>query len=170
VRNVFFQVHLWVGALVGAYIFVMSVSGSLIVYRNELSGSVSVEWLVNLHENWLAGSTGHWVNGVGAICLSLLCLTGAVIWWPGTKYWRRSLRVDWSAHFPRINWDLHSALGFGCLASSCCGALRHLFFISSVQCVALLDPTDRFTDTGLFWLSQLHFGRFAGLPRLCDAR
>src|SRR5712692_10350647 len=24
----------------------------------------------------------------------------------------------------------------------------------------LLDPADRFTDEGLFWLSQLHFGRF----------
>jgi uncharacterized iron-regulated membrane protein len=112
VRNVFFQVHFLVGAAVGVYIFVMSVSGSLIVYRNELSGKVSVEWLVNLHENWLAGSTGRWVNGIGAICLTLLCLTGAVIWWPGTKHWRRSLIVGWSAHFPRINWDLHSALGF----------------------------------------------------------
>jgi len=101
VRNVLFQVHFWVGAVIAAYIFVMSVSGSLIVYRNELSGKVSVEWLVNLHENWLAGSTGRWVNGIGAICLTLLCLTGAVIWWPGTKHWRPSLTVDWSAHFPR---------------------------------------------------------------------
>ena len=30
-RNAFFQIHFWVGAVVGAYIFVMSVSGSLIV-------------------------------------------------------------------------------------------------------------------------------------------
>jgi uncharacterized iron-regulated membrane protein len=63
VRNVFFQVHFWVGAVVGVYIFVMSASGSLIVFRNKLSGKVSVEWLVDLHENLLAdrlaaGSTG----------------------------------------------------------------------------------------------------------------
>jgi uncharacterized iron-regulated membrane protein len=24
----------------------------------------------------------------------------------------------------------------------------------------LLDPADHFTDQGLFWLAQLHFGRF----------
>jgi len=82
-RNAFFQMHLWVGAVTAAYILVMSVSGSLIVYRNELSRRVSVEWLVNLYENWLAGSTGRWVNGIGAIGLMLVCLTGAMIWWPG---------------------------------------------------------------------------------------
>jgi uncharacterized iron-regulated membrane protein len=162
VRNVLFQVHFWVGAVIAAYIFVMSVSGSLIVYRNELSGRVSVEWLVNLHENWLAGSTGHWVNGVGAICLILLCLTGAVIWWPGTKYWRRSLIVDWSAHFPRINWDLHSALGFWFFGFVAVWGLSGLYFSfpQPFNALFLLDPADRFTDTGLFWLSQLHFGRF----------
>ncbi len=37
VRNIFFQVHLWVGAAVAAYILLMSVTGSLIVYRNELA-------------------------------------------------------------------------------------------------------------------------------------
>ena len=31
--------------------------------------------------------------------LALLCLTGAVIWWPGIKHWRRSLAVDWSESF-----------------------------------------------------------------------
>ncbi len=167
-RNVFFQVHFLVGAVVGVYIFVMSVSGSLIVYRNELSGKVSVEWLVNLHENWLAGSTGRGVNGIGAICLTLLCLTGAVIWWPGTKHWRRSLIVDWSAHFPRINWDLHSALGFWFFGFVAVWGLSGIYFSfpQPFNALLLLDPADRFTDTGMFWLSELHFGRFGWLPRL----
>jgi uncharacterized iron-regulated membrane protein len=99
VRNMFFQVHFWIGAAAGAYILLMSVSGSVIVYRNELSGNSFVEWVVRLHENLLSGTTGRFVNGIGAVCLTLLCLTGAVIWWPGTKHWRRSLTVDWSAHF-----------------------------------------------------------------------
>ena len=99
-RNVLFQIHFWVGAVAGAYIFVMSASGSVIVFRNELSGNDVVEWLVDLHENLLAGSTGRRVNGIGAAFLVLLCLTGAVVWWPGRKYWRRSLVVD-GACFPR---------------------------------------------------------------------
>jgi uncharacterized iron-regulated membrane protein len=61
-RNVLFQVHLWVGAVVGLYVSVMSVSGSIIVYRNELSRRFSVEWLVDLHANLVSGSTGRLLN------------------------------------------------------------------------------------------------------------
>src|ERR1700686_3318609 len=104
-RNVIFQIHLWVGAIASMYVFVMSISGSIVVYRNVLSKRFSIEWLVKLHSNLLSGSTGRVVNGIGGIGLTLLCLTGAVIWWPGMKYWRRSLTVEWRAHFPRINGD-----------------------------------------------------------------
>ena len=37
VRKALFQVHLWVGIGVGLYIFLISVSGSVIVYRDELA-------------------------------------------------------------------------------------------------------------------------------------
>ena len=156
-RNVFFQVHFWMGAAAGAYILLMSVSGSVIVYRNELSGNSFVEWVVRLHENLLMGTTGRFVNGIGAVCLTLLCLTGAVIWWPGTKHWRRSLTVDWSAHFARINWDLHSALGFWFFGFVAVWGLSGIYF-SFPQ--PYLDPADRFAYEGLSWLSRLHFGRF----------
>jgi uncharacterized iron-regulated membrane protein len=76
VRNAFFQIHLWVGAGAGVYILFMSISGSMIVYRNELSRRFSIEWLVKLHANLLSGSTGRLVNGIGAICLTSLCMTG----------------------------------------------------------------------------------------------
>src|SRR5437870_147925 len=74
-RQVCFQVHFWIGAAVGAYVVVMSVSGSVLVFRNELSPAVSIEWLVRLHESLLAGSSGYALNGIGAICLILICLT-----------------------------------------------------------------------------------------------
>jgi uncharacterized iron-regulated membrane protein len=57
VRHVFFNVHLWVGAIAGAYILLMSISGSAIVFRNELGGNSVVEWLVRFHANLLMGST-----------------------------------------------------------------------------------------------------------------
>jgi uncharacterized iron-regulated membrane protein len=75
-----FQVHLWAGAAAGAYMLLMSVSGSAIVFRNELTGHPFVEWLVRFHTNLLMGAAGRFVNGVVAACLTLLCLTGAVIW------------------------------------------------------------------------------------------
>jgi len=33
-------------------------------------------------------------------------------------------------------------------------------FPQAFDTLQLFDPADRFTDQGLFWLSQLHFGRF----------
>ena len=87
VRTFLFQVHLWAGALISAYVFVISVSGSIIVYRDMLfEMGFSVERIVDLHENLLTGSTGQAANGIGAICLTLLCLTGAAIWWPGITH------------------------------------------------------------------------------------
>ena len=160
--NTLFQIHFWIGAVTGVYLALMSVTGSIIVYRNELSRWTSVEWIVKLHSNLLLGSTGRLVNGIGGICLTLLCLTGAIIWWPGVKNWRRSLTVSWGAQFPRINWDLHSALGFWSFLFVLLWGISGIYF-SFPQWFAILlflDPADRVTDQGLFWLSELHFGRF----------
>jgi len=157
-----FQLHYWIGAVVGAYLTLMSVTGSVLVFRDELSQWRFVEWLVKLHTNLLAGSIGRWVNGIGAGCLTLLCLTGAIIWWPGVKYWRRSLQVNWRANFPRINWDLHSAFGFWCFPFVLLWAISGFYFAfpQSFSIFFVVDPADRVTDQWLFWLSELHFGRF----------
>lgn len=162
VRNVFFQVHLWTGAAAGSYMLLMSVSGSAIVFRNDLAGDRFVEWLVRFHETLLMGTAGRVVNGVGAAGLTLLCLTGAVIWWPGMKHWRRSLTVDWSSHFGRINWDLHSALGFWCFIFVLLWGISGIYFAfpEAFNALLVVDPGDRITDPALFWISELHFGRF----------
>src|SRR5690348_1307645 len=114
VHRSLFKVHLWLGMLAGVYILVMSVSGSMIVFRNELERSGDqlpklfrvVEWMVDLHDNLLFGTTGRAMNGIGAICLTLICLTGAILWWPGIADWRRSIGVNWKSSSARINWDL----------------------------------------------------------------
>ena len=43
---------------------------------------------------------------------TVLVATGAVVWWPGVSRWKRSLFIRSSAGWRRLNWDLHSALGF----------------------------------------------------------
>jgi len=167
VRNAFFQIHLWVGAGAGLYILLMSISGSMIVYRNELSKRFSIEWLVKLHTNLLSGSTGRFLNGIGATCLTVLCATGAAVWWPGIKNWRRSVTVNWRGNFARISWDLHSALGLWCFFFILVWGVSGIYF-SFPQIFSglfLLDPADRYTDEGLSWLAQLHFGRFGGFAQ-----
>src|SRR5712664_550337 len=167
VRKCLFYIHLWIGAGVGLYIVLMSVTGSLIVYGNELERAPSlvssVEWIVDLHENLLFGTNGRFVNGIGAIGLILLCLTGAIIWWPGVGHWRRALAVNWKSPFARLSWDLHSALGFWGFLFVLMWGISGLYFAFPQPFNAvfgLIDPGDHFTDSTLAGLSSLHFGRF----------
>ena len=77
----------------------------------EIPKTSFVRTLQDLHFDLLGGRTGRIVNGIGAAALSLMCVTGLVIWWPGRASWRRSLLIDWRRHWKRIIWDLHSAVG-----------------------------------------------------------
>jgi uncharacterized iron-regulated membrane protein len=167
VRKCLFYIHLWVGAGVGLYIVLMSITGSLIVYRNELervpSLVSSVEWIVDLHENLLFGTKGRFVNGIGAICVISLCLTGAVIWWPGVSNWRRALTVNWRSLFARFTWDLHSALGFWSFLFVLMWGISGFYFCfpQTVNVLSgFVDPSDKYADRILGCLSGAHFGRF----------
>jgi uncharacterized iron-regulated membrane protein len=82
----------------------------------ELADTTFVRTIQDLHFDLLGGRTGRIINGIGAIGLTLMCLTGIVIWWPGRGNWRRSLLVDVRRNWRRINWDLHSAAGFWTVA------------------------------------------------------
>jgi uncharacterized iron-regulated membrane protein len=166
-RNCIFFIHLAVGATLALYIILMSLTGSLIVYRNELERIPSlvpfIDWVVDLHENLLFGQNGRLVNGIGAIGLTLLILTGIVVWWPGINNWRRALTLNWRASFARFNWDLHSAMGFWGLLFVLMWGLSGFYFAfpNTVNALfAFFDPRDRVTDSVLNWLSLLHFGRF----------
>jgi uncharacterized iron-regulated membrane protein len=93
--------------------------------------------------------------------VTLLCLTGAFIWWPGIKHWRRSLTVSWRARFPRISWDLHSALGFWFLPFVLLWGISGLYLSlpQSFNLLYFIDRRDRFADSGLYLLSE-HVGGF----------
>ena len=245
-RRALFQVHLWTGIGVGLYVFVISVSGSAIVYRREIAklfwqlptvtvsgplmtpeelraavkqayprfeiapvtipdpnravivvmtraerrrervfnpytgedlGEVApgepelLSWLVRLHDDLLADRTGRTVNGLGALFLTLLCVTGAVIWWPGSSRWRRSMLVRWNAGWRLFNWDLHSAIGFWMFAFVLIWAISGLYlsipgpFGDLVDYLQPLSPDDtelRSGDNFLAWLARVHFGRAWG--------
>jgi uncharacterized iron-regulated membrane protein len=166
-RNKIFQVHMMLGAMVSAYVFLMSLSGSVIVHRDQLSEMFSVDWLVHLHTNLASGPTGRLLNGIGAIVVTMICFTGAVIWWPGIGSWRRSMSVKWRAPFARMVWVLHSALGFWSMLLLLVWGITGIYFAfpRAFDVLFILDPSDRFTDQVLFWLTEVHFGRFGWLTR-----
>ncbi len=259
-RRALFQVHLWSGIALGLYVLMISVTGSVLVYSNELyraatpppvisTGSgprltdrqladaalrlypgyrvVSVRrsrnldqavdvWLargdedkrrlfdprsgsdvgeavptgirlvsklIDLHDNLFAGEAGRKVNGVGALAVLVLAVTGLVIWWPGVKTWRRSLTLHRGVGWKRMTWHLHSMVGFWSLGFTFVFAVSGFYLAHPDLFQNLADriepPTAantgaRIGDRVIYWLAFLHFGRINGIgipcsgPGLCD--
>ena len=251
-RRALFQVHLWSGLAIGLYIVMLSVTGSALVYRNELDryfatprpafdakatrlsadelrrvaekaypgwaitrvgdrvtrrnptieiwverngekkerlfnpytgaelgpsitqGEHFVLWLARLHDDLLFDRAGRYWNGVGSGIATVLCLTGLVVWWPGSTRWKRSLQIKWTSGWRRFNWDLHSAIGFWLFLFMLMWGVSGFYlgipepfsnFVDSIS-----DPDDylgeRPGDIVLLWLTRLHFGRWRNMPVL----
>jgi uncharacterized iron-regulated membrane protein len=80
-------------------------------------GRTWVDWVHDLHYYLLLGSAhGMQVNAAGGAILLLITVSGAYIWWPGVKQWRRSLSISFASRWRRINYDAHHAIGIWTLA------------------------------------------------------
>ncbi len=259
-RKAIFQLHLWSGIGFGLYVFLVSLTGSVLVYRNELyraatrdpvlvttSGallpdqqlraaaehaypgyrvvfmdparypnravSVSLEnhgqrknrlfnpytgkdlgnsvppgiWavskLLELHDDLLGGPTGRSINGLGAIFVLVVALTGIVVWWPGIKTWRRSLTVPRNAGQWRFLWGLHGMIGFWTLAFILMFGVSGIYLGDPERFQNLADRIEPLTsanartrigDQVIYWLAYLHVGRIDGIglgckgPGVCD--
>jgi uncharacterized iron-regulated membrane protein len=132
-------------------------------------GSRAVSWMLDLHDNLLTGENGRTVNGVGGMLLTLLSLSGVIIWWPGIKNWRRSLGVHFKANWKRITWDLHSAIGFWTAVVVFMFAFTGFYLVFQLWFSPIVDKLEARNGTilnpsnienVLVWLPRLHFGRF----------
>jgi uncharacterized iron-regulated membrane protein len=189
-RRAIFQIHLWSGVGLGLYVFFISVTGAVLVYRNELYEAATTDmqfWLVgaliDMHAELLAGRLGRRINGIGAFAVLLSALTGLFIWWPGIKRWRLSLTLHRGVSWKRFNWDLHSAMGFWSFAFTVVFAVSGLYLAYPEPFHSFADWAEprspdtrglRFFDGALAWLAYSHFGRINGIglscsgPGLCD--
>ena len=259
-RRAFYQVHLWSGIALGLYILIISVTGSVLVYSNELYRAATpepiisqglgprltddqltqaaahlyrdyrvvqiararnldqavdvslrrgdeikrrkfdprsgrdlgdsipigirlVSKLLDLHDNLFAGPTGRKMNGIGALALLVVAMTGLTIWWPGIKTWRRSLTLHRGVGWKRFVWHSHSMIGFWSLGFTMVFGVSgvYLGFPGLFQDLAdwLEPPTAansglRIGDQVIYWIAFLHFGRIQGIgipcsgPGLCD--
>jgi uncharacterized iron-regulated membrane protein len=174
-RRFVFQIHLWIGLLAGLYIVLISVTGSAAVFRREVIRHPdylpAMEWVVDLHDNLLAGRTGRVVNGIGGVALTLLTLSGVVVWWRGARTWLQGFVVKRRTRWPRFTFDLHSAAGIWLLAFLLLWGITGIYFAFSQPFMAVIElfepesldqPVLRRGDWILDWMVRLHFGRFGG--------
>jgi uncharacterized iron-regulated membrane protein len=67
-------------------------------------------WLQDFHYALFAGEPGLKVNGVAAIGLLVLALSGPVLWWPGRGRWGHAFKVRRGP--PTATWrDIHAIAG-----------------------------------------------------------
>ena len=244
-RKACFQIHLWLGLAIGLYVVVLSLTGSVLVFRREMDRAITpvrpaidrtarvrtewelmadarraypgftvervgilqrrspvrqislrrdgetiervfnaytgedlgdpfpaaaraILWVATLHDDLLLprNQRGRFWNGIGSVLVTLLCLTGAVVWWPGIANWRRGVSIRRRSEWPRFNFDLHSALGFWFFALIAIWAVSGIYLSFPTQFMAVVDwfagPQDRErpVDVALNWLVRLHFGRW----------
>lgn len=132
-------------------------------------GQYFILWLVRLHDELLLNRPdGPWLNGLLSLVFTVVVLTGFVVWWPGVARWTRSLRIGLRGGWRRINWDLHSALGFWFLLFMLMWGVTGWYLGMPDPLTALVDKIsdpnveygERPGDIVLAWMARLHFGRW----------
>lgn len=112
-------------------------AGARYVYVSPASGKIMGEvnasrhWffiLAQLHYFLLLGRVGLIVNGIGASFLLLLTFSGLVLWWPGIRNWKRGFGIRLNASWKRVNYDLHSSIGFWTLLIVCIWSVSSINF------------------------------------------
>ena len=91
-------------------IYIDPITGRKLGETGEYHGLMN--WLADLHFRLLGGTTGTFVNGIGAWLLCLLCISGVCIWWPGRGRVRSALTIHRGTRLLRFNWDIHNVFGF----------------------------------------------------------
>jgi uncharacterized iron-regulated membrane protein len=194
-RPLILQIHRWSGICIGLYVFFISLSGSLLVYRNEIleltfAHDENLRWLTNatyalmeLHKNFMAGRLGLTLNGIGAGALLLLAVTGLMIWWPGINRLSKRLRVQFDAGSRRWLREIHGLLGFSawvfivmfaCTGLYLCFQPFFMAMADRIEPMTSVNSGDRWVDTLQYYLAFLHFGRVNGIslpcagPGFCD--
>jgi len=260
-RKATFQIHLWSGIGIGLYVLLVSLTGSILVYRNELYRAATrepvmvaesgprltdeqlkaaatraypgytvfsvgrvrnpkeavdialrnraglknrlfnpytgadlgdsvplgirmVSKLLELHDDLLGGRTGRKINGIGAVLLVVVSLTGLVVWWPGIKTWRQGLTLRRNVGWQRFNWDLHKMMGFWTFGVILLFAISGAYLSDPerfqdladwIQPLTEANSRSRLADQVIYWLAYLHFGRINGIgipckgPGVCDS-
>ncbi|HKZ65229.1 MAG TPA: PepSY-associated TM helix domain-containing protein [Chitinophagaceae bacterium] len=71
-------------------------------------------WIVKFHMTLHMGELGNEIVRWNVLIFFIICITGLIIWWPKQKkFLKQVIRINFKTkNWKRLNWDLHSVLGF----------------------------------------------------------
>lgn len=111
------------------------VRGSAVVGSRDPGGGL-LGWLMRLHVNFHAGRTGRLINGIGAIALVGMCVTGLLLWWPPA---RLRFRLGWHAGWRRLSWQLHHTTGIAAVPCIAVVAFTGGYYVWTAAYIAAVD-------------------------------
>jgi uncharacterized iron-regulated membrane protein len=99
----------------------------------------------NLHIFLLLERPGFVANGIGAVLLLVVSLSGLVLWWPGIARWKSAFLISVKRGWKRINWDLHNTVGFYLLARVSFWAISTIYFVWPERFTKAVSAVSRVT-------------------------
>jgi uncharacterized iron-regulated membrane protein len=124
--------------------------------------------LTTFHDDLSGGRTGRLVNGLGALAVMLLCLSGAIVWWPGKGHLWRGMTVRAHGPWYRFLRDLHGAMGFWLLVLVLMWTITGIYFAfpdafnGFTEVLVKAGAPSQTVDDAIAWVVRLHFGRAFG--------
>ncbi len=87
--------------------------------------------VLDLHRTLLLGKTGKAIVKWAVLIFFILCISGLVLWWPKqVRFWKKAMKINFRARsWKRVNWDLHSVLGFYALLVLIIISFTGMFFV-----------------------------------------
>lgn len=104
-------------------------TGTIIGHRNLKTDFMSV--VLDVHLNLMLGKVGKEVVRWNVLIFFIMCISGLVLWWPKQKrFFKRAITIKWrTSNWKRLNWDLHSVLGFYALFVLLVISLTGIFWV-----------------------------------------
>lgn len=88
-------------------------------------------WVLDVHRHLAWGKIGSEIIRWNVLIFFILCVSGLVIWWPRQRrFLKQAVRIKFQRkNLKRLNWDLHSVLGFYALAVLLLISLTGMFWM-----------------------------------------
>lgn len=127
-RKFFLKFHRWLALPLGVFIMILCFSGLILLIGGEIAAAFDLDpkqvpflvavkqlhrWLFMVPDPPRGGiSLGRIITSVSAMCMTLILLSGVVLWWPkNKKMLKNRLTINTNKGFRRFVHDAHASLG-----------------------------------------------------------